>query len=122
MLVDSNIIIYAALPEYPQLRQFIREHEPVVSAISYVEVLGFHRLTEPDRVLFSAYFADATMLPVNQAVIDKAVILRQMKKISLGDALIAATCLAFDHVLVTRNTSDFEDIPDLDIVNPVDTP
>lgn len=41
MLADSNIIIYAAQPEHADLRQFIAEHSPVVSAVSYVEVLGF---------------------------------------------------------------------------------
>ena len=44
MLIDSNIIIYAATPEFANLRQFIAENTPVVSAVSYVEVLGFHRL------------------------------------------------------------------------------
>ena len=42
MLIDSNIIIYASKPEYSSLRQFIAENSPVVSAVSYVEVLGFH--------------------------------------------------------------------------------
>jgi hypothetical protein len=43
MLLDSNIIIYASQPEYPLLRQFIAEQSPAVSALSYVEVLGYHR-------------------------------------------------------------------------------
>lgn len=43
MLLDSNIIIYATQPEYVWLREFIAEHEPVVSALSYVETLGYHR-------------------------------------------------------------------------------
>jgi hypothetical protein len=46
MLLDSNIIIYASQPENTQIRQFIGEHDIVVSAISYIEVLGYHRLTE----------------------------------------------------------------------------
>jgi len=41
MLIDSNILIYAAQPEHAFLREFIAEHAPVVSAVSYVEVLGF---------------------------------------------------------------------------------
>lgn len=48
MLIDSNIIIYAAKPEYGALRRFIAEKEPAVSAISYVEVLGYHQLTEQE--------------------------------------------------------------------------
>ena len=50
MLLDSNIIIYAAQPQYPQLRQFIAANAPAVSAVSYVEVLGFHGLTDTDKL------------------------------------------------------------------------
>jgi hypothetical protein len=44
MLIDSNIIIYATKPEHADLRRFIEEHMPAVSAVSYVEVLGYQRL------------------------------------------------------------------------------
>ena len=41
MLVDSNIIIYAAQTAHEDLRSFIAEHAPAVPAVSYVEVLGY---------------------------------------------------------------------------------
>lgn len=56
MLLDSNIIIYAIQPENAQLRQFIADHAPAVSALSYVEVLGYHRLTEADRIAWNCFF------------------------------------------------------------------
>lgn len=62
MLLDGNIIIYAALPEYAALQDFIAKHAPAVSAISRVEVLGYHLLTETDRRNFAAFFAAATFL------------------------------------------------------------
>ncbi len=58
-LLDSNIIIYATRPEYPQVRAFIGREAPVVSAITYVEVLGFERLADPERQLLSEFFAAA---------------------------------------------------------------
>lgn len=54
MLIDSNIIIYASKPEYPNIRQFIADNAPAVSAISYVEVLGYHKLNEALRAGASA--------------------------------------------------------------------
>jgi hypothetical protein len=39
MLLDSNIVIYAVQPDHSALRKFIADHNPSVSAISYVEVL-----------------------------------------------------------------------------------
>ena len=50
MLIDSNLIIYAAQSEHGALRQWIADNSPSVSAVSYVEVLGFHRLTAEDIV------------------------------------------------------------------------
>ncbi len=49
MLIDSNLIIYAAKPEYSFLLTFIEENAPSASAISYVEVAGYHKLTVEDR-------------------------------------------------------------------------
>jgi toxin FitB len=48
VLIDSNIIIYAARPEHQSLRRSIARHSPAVSVDSYVEVLGYHLLSEQD--------------------------------------------------------------------------
>ena len=71
MLIDSNIIIYAARPEHENLRQFIAEHTPAVSAVSYVEVLGYHNLTKADQRLFEEFFASSVILPISQGVIEQ---------------------------------------------------
>jgi predicted nucleic acid-binding protein len=68
MLLDSNIIIYAVQPAHSELRRLIAEHSPAVSAVSYVEVLGYHRLTEADRLLLEAFFSVSTILPITQEI------------------------------------------------------
>ncbi|MFL6290977.1 MAG: type II toxin-antitoxin system VapC family toxin [Thermoanaerobaculia bacterium] len=118
MLLDSNIIIYSAQPENEFLRRLIAEKAPAVSAVSYVEVLGYHRLTEVERRYFAAFFAEARILPLSQPVLDEAVRLRQAKKIKLGDSLVAGTALLHDLTLVTRNVDDFIGIDGLRILNP----
>jgi predicted nucleic acid-binding protein len=119
MLIDSNIIIYAAQPEHSSLRHFIAQNAPAVSAVSYVEVLGYHQLREADRLQFERFFATATILPLSQPVLDEAVRLRQRSRMTLGDALVAATCLVHGLVLVTHNTADFDGIPGLDVLDPL---
>ena len=118
MLIDSNIIIYAARPEHENLRQFIIEHAPAVSAVSYVEVLGYHNLTKADQDLFEEFFASSVILPISQGVIEQAVQLRQERRMTLGDSLIAGAALIHQRTLVTRNTKDFLWINDLEILNP----
>jgi predicted nucleic acid-binding protein len=115
---SSNIIIYAAQPEYGWLREFIAQHELVVSALSYVETLGYHRLTEAERRLLEEFFAVSFVLPISQPILDRAVALRQMRRMTLGDAIIAGTSLTHDLVLVTRNVEDFQWIAGLQLLNP----
>lgn len=45
--------------------------------------------------------------------------LRQNKKMSLGDSLIAATALSLGIELVSRNTADFTGIQGLTVHNPL---
>lgn len=119
MLLDSNIIIYAAQPAHSALRKFIAENAPAVSAVSYVEVLGYHRLTDEDRKHFEEFFSAATVLGISGKVLDVAVELKQQRKLSLGDALIAGTALAHDLTLVTRNIKDFDWIDGLRLLDPL---
>ena len=118
-MLDSNLVIYAARPEYPGLRRLIAARSPAVSAVSVIEVLGYHKLGEADRKHFEAFFAAAEVLPVCEAVVAKAVALRQSRKMSLGDALVAATALVFDRELLTRNIKDFEWVPGLTVSDPL---
>ena len=119
MILDSNLIIYAARPEYPGLRRLIAARSPAVSAVSVVEVLGYHRLTADDRVHFEAFFAVTEVLPLSDSVVARAVAVRQARKISLGDALVAATALVFGRELLTHNISDFAKVAGLVVSDPL---
>lgn len=121
MLIDSNLIIYAALPEHSRLRQWIAETSPAISAVSYVEVLGYHQLNAAERHYFTMFFEAAVVLPLSQVVLEQAVKLRQLKKMTLGDALVAGTALAHNLTLATRNVADFTWIAGLTVFNPFET-
>ncbi len=119
MLLDSNIIIYAAKPEHVFLRHFIAINAPAVSAVSYVKVLGYHLLSELVRSYFDLFIKSAQMLQINTSVLNQAVNLRQLRKMSLGDSLIAATALTSHRTLLTRNTDDFKWIAGLKLLDPL---
>lgn len=65
-----------------------------------------------------AFMDWVVILPINEAVVDKTISLRQKYRIGLGDAIIAATALVNNLVLITRNIKDFEIIDALSLVNP----
>ncbi len=61
---------------------------------------------------------DQQILPVDAAVARRAAALHVPDPAPVADALIAATAVSQDMVLVTRNTGDFDRFEDLQILNP----
>ncbi|MDB9525211.1 type II toxin-antitoxin system VapC family toxin [Oscillatoria sp. CS-180] len=119
MLLDSNIIIYAAEPAQVALRQFIKDNNPAASLVSYVETLGFHRLDLEDKQFLEEFFAATEILPITAEIAERAVLLRQQRRMSLGDALIAGTALSYGLTLITHDTDDFAWIPNLNLHDPM---
>jgi hypothetical protein len=68
MLLDGNVVIYATRPEHGSVREFIVEHDPAVSVVSMIEVLGYHALRPSDRALLEQYFHTAVVLPPSDEI------------------------------------------------------
>ncbi len=118
MILDSNIVIYYVDPQYTKLRAYVDRQRPnaFVSAISRVEVLGYHLLDPLDKVRLEGFFDHTLLFAVEETVLREATLLRQQRKMSLGDAIIAATCLLHDEPLLTNNEADFQHIPNLTVI------
>ena len=63
---------------------------------------------------------DQQILPVDAAVARRAAALHVPDPAPVADALIAATALIHDMVLVTRNAGDFRRFEELQVLNPWD--
>lgn len=121
MLIGSNIIIHATYPDHEDLRNLIEEQVPFVSAVSYVEILGYHMLTEQEQYYQEMFFDDARVVPPSQEVLDQAVVLCKNRTMTLGGALIAGTARTYNLMLITWNMQDFQRIEDPVILNPFET-
>jgi toxin FitB len=119
-LFDSNLIIYAAKPYYASLRPLLLDGDSCVSVITKLEALGFHNLTFDDKAYLEGVFTAIPVIPINSLVIEQAILFRQAKKMSVGDAIIAATALLNGFDLYTNNTKDFVHITGLTVINPLD--
>lgn len=118
-LLDSNPLIYLATGRHPGLEAWIGARDVAISAITRVEVLGYHQLSSPDEAALTAYLGAADELPLVPEVLDGAIRLRQRRRMSLGDALIAATALRHALALATHNARDFAWIDGLEVVDPL---
>jgi toxin FitB len=118
-LIDSNIIIYAVQAEYKSLREWIIDNDLGYSVISRVEVLGFMWLQPTEKQAITELLDNLRMVYLNPSCYEIAIILKQQRRMSLGDALIAATCIENNKILATRNVSDFEWIENFRVFNPL---
>jgi hypothetical protein len=119
MIVDSNVIIYSIQPGYESLQDYLlsRADGLYASAIAKLEVVGFYRLNDTEKQQFEEFFGDITVFPVTDQVITEAIRLRQQRKRSLADSIIAATGLLYNQPVLTNNVADFADIDGLQIIS-----
>lgn len=122
MLLDSNILIYGASGTEPRLDTILARSDLCAASVTRIETLGFHRLSETHRHWLEVAFSRMKILALDETVIDRAIVLRQVRNVGLADAIIAATALVHALPLVTRNTVDFQNIEGLRLINPVDSP
>ncbi len=121
MVCDSNILIYAAEPGDALCLPFVQRADALIASVSRIEVLGFPRfdsLPQERKDQLEAIIASSVEVPLDDEIIRRAVQLRRQKKMSLADAIIAATALEYDMPLVTRNEADFKHIKELTVINP----
>jgi toxin FitB len=118
-LIDTNIFIYSVQPEYAYLRTLFAEEDVFYANVSKIEALGFHQLKAIHKSYFESAFEMVTPISLTHEVIEKAILLRQRRKMKLGDSIIGATALLHDLELYTRNTTDFDWISGIKLYNPM---
>lgn len=118
-LLDSNIFIYAASGVHDYLYPLLEDEQNGCSIIACIEVLGFPRLKPDEKEFYESAFETLQVIALPEEVKNKAIEIRQQKKISLGDSIMAATAICYKANLYTRNVDDFKNIAGLSVVNPV---
>jgi predicted nucleic acid-binding protein len=123
-LLDTNILIYLdkGITD-PNVAIFLSEatsEGATISIMTEIELLGFKFSSSADLEKMEELISDTTVLQLDRAVALQTIAIRRRHKIKLPDAIIAATAITHDLVLVTRNMSDFRSISTLSVMNPFD--
>lgn len=104
-LFDTNILI-DHLSAVPAARDEIGRYEDrAISIITWMEVMvgAEAKLAEPTRQFLQSF----TILPLDDEIAERAVMLRKEYRMKLPDAVIWASAQMNARLLVTRNTKDF---------------
>jgi toxin FitB len=121
MLLDTNIVIYSCQVGGGWLSPWTGHPEAAIASVTRVEALGFTGITGNEESAIRTFLNGILTYTLDDEVIERAIGLRQQKKMSLGDAIIAATALEYAVPLVTRNEGDFKHIAGLVVINPFST-
>lgn len=112
-LIDSNIIIDFSANLIPKkgglLLSKCLDEGPTISIITKIELLGYHSVTKQVKDMISA----SSIIGLTDDIVNQTIQLRKQYKIKLPDAIIAATAMTLNFVLLSRNTSDFKKIEGL---------
>lgn len=90
---------------------------PNISVITQIELLCWNT-SETTTQSIKNFISDSVVLDINNDVIAECVRIRKSKKIKTPDAIIAATALSYDLILITRNIKDFSNINGLIVIDP----
>jgi len=117
-LIDTNVLIDAQMGHLSEkglifLADVINENF-IISFITLIEYLGYKDISKSSE----EFIALAETIEVDKAIIKNCIDLRKNYKIKLPDAIIAATALAHNLILMTSNEKDFTEIQNLLVVNP----
>ena len=120
-LIDTNAVIDYLGKKLPAdgmiFMNTVIDAVPQITIITKIEVLGFNTPGEHYKLL-TDFMDDATIFDLTNDVVDATIKIRKNHKTKLPDAIIAATALVYNLVLISRNTSDFKNIKGLTCIDP----
>jgi len=121
-VIDSNVLIYhlngALTPVAERRVKAAIGAGGFISVITRIEILGWQGQTEDSLRIASSLLDLIGEKPLTETIVQLCIDLRQSHRIKLPDAIIAATALDLGLPLMTRNTTDFDEVENLELVNP----
>lgn len=103
---DTNLLIDYLNGIRKAADEIARYSEPAISRITWMEVLVGAR-DKDEAFSIRQFLRLFNVIEINEAIADKAVAVRQSRKMRLPDAIIYATADCYGGLLITRNTRDF---------------
>ena len=94
------------------------DNEAVISFISEIELQVWKPKNPDDIIIYQRFVSGALILGLENGVITETIRIRKNYNLKLPDALIAATSLVHDLILIADNDKDFARVEQLSCLNP----
>ena len=121
-LIDTSVVIKylnasISADSLSKLDQII-DQESRISFITEIELQVCNPSNPDDMAIYQEFVASSLVIGIDSNIIRETIRIRKHYRIKLPDALIAATALVNDLVLVADNDRDYEKVSDLKYINP----
>ncbi len=95
----------------------IIEEEVYLSFISEIELQVWNPPNEDDMVVYRDFVANSDILSINSNIISETIKIRKSHLLKLPDAVIAATAVTYNLILIADNDKDFLKVDALQYIN-----
>ncbi len=109
--IDTNIAIYL-LDGDVALSEFLEGKNVYISFVTELELLGYKKHTKNSLGIIHSLIESCTIVDINSEIKKYVVTIRNNHKIKLPDAIVAATSLYLNTLLVTADKG-FEKIKEI---------
>lgn len=100
-----------------RLESWILNGECAISIINRIEL---YSIVLPSAVLtaMNNFVASVQVFALSDIIADRTILIRQVHRLKLPDAVIAATCLENNLPVISRNQIDFGKVAGLTVIDP----
>ncbi len=106
-LLDTNAVLDFLKGEEKITTVFrtdMKDKPRFISEVTRMELLGYPDITHDEEATIKRFLSLVEILPCDESVINRVIQLRRMtKRLKLPDAIIAATAIEYQLILVSRD-------------------
>ncbi len=95
----------------------IVDDQSIISFIVEIELQSWNPQNEDDLNVYKVFILNSTIIGINNDIIQETIKIRKSFRLKLPDAIIAATAIINDLILVSDNDKDFKNISNLKYIN-----
>lgn len=121
-LIDNNVISNYFSNSYSQsMMHFVADvfdSTPTISIITQIEALSWVDKNKTKEKILKEFILDSTIINLSSDIVDECIKIRRSRKIKTPDAIIAATAIVLNLILITSD-EDFQGIQNLQLFNPL---
>jgi predicted nucleic acid-binding protein len=120
-LIDTNVIgNFTSVKFSEKAMDFLAEvidKTPNISVITKIEALSWRSVIIQEEASVKSFVNYSNIIALSDMIVDECIVIRRNFKMKTPDAIIAATAIVNDFILLTSD-ADFNRIPNLRTLNP----